>query len=353
MTDTTSASPETALSVDQAVERLMAKPAAEAAAPEPASAPEPVEAEPNSTASPPADDTPSEPSEVNGEGETEEVTDPAQAAEVTPPHWWTAEEKDHFAKLPPELQNVVLKKDKDREAVVTKAQQAAATATKQAEEARTAAEERAAESTKLMEQVTPLLTKAADVFKGRWDGATAEWWLGLSREDPAKYQELRPQFEYEIDQLQQLNTAKQAADQKAQNDRTEAESARRQEWVNGEAVKLKTLIPELMDPAKATAILPRIVAFAKANGVTEEQIANVGAAGYAMAYKAMLAEEAKASLTAPKPKAIPVPAKPAVKPASGQTQSRANSADSAKERLAKSGRPDDAVALLMARSQKG
>lgn len=346
MTDVATA--DTALTNDQAVERLMAKAAPEPVEATPApveAAPEPVETQTPSEAPSGAEETPSEPVEVNAEGEDAETVEAAQPS-IDAPHFWTAEEKEAFAKLPPELQNVVLKKAKDGEAVVSKAQMTASEAAKAAETARVAADAKVAETTALIARVNEVLPKAEAAARSKWDGID---WVRWARENPGDYTAGKAEYDADMLVIQQLKAVKDDADKKAETDRANAETARRQEWANSEAAILAKQIPDLADPAKSKPLTDRIIAYAKAQGYTDQEIGNASAKEWVLAHRAMLADEAKSSLTTPKPTPTPTTPKPAVRPGGAQTRSQATSAEAAKGALAKSGKTDDAVALLLAR----
>lgn len=353
MTIETDGGSESYLTTDQAVEKLLSRSAEAAPAPEPEAALEPVEAEPSehieSEAEPQAEEASSEPTEANATDETGDP-EPAEPA-IEAPHWWAAEAKAKFVGLPPELQSVILEQEKNRERGVTQTQQRAAEAARLAEDAAKASQAKATESQALIERLGTLLPKAEEVFKGKWDGATPDWWATLARDDPTNYVRYRAEFDADTALLQQTRTAKQEADEKARIDREKAQADEKLAWANKQAETLRTLVPDLADPQKAHELSKRIVEYAKSLGATDADIANAGAVQWKMAHDAMLAHEARSKLAAPKPKPV-VPARPPAKPGAASTRTPQTIVDTAKASLAKTGKPEDAVALLMARAQQ-
>lgn len=321
MTDTAASAPaDGPLSVDQAIATLIPETAqeVETAAPEEAV----VEQETEGDASAPevaedGDESPAE--ETEAEAETEAVEP------VDPPKYWSKDAKEAFAKLPADLQAVVLEQEGPREEAAAKAKSEAAELSKQAQ----------AEVAKVMqfsEQLSQFLPQAVETFKSKWDGvdwkATAE---AYGAEEAFK---MKVEMEAEQAQLQQLIAAQQQANKIA------AEKARQEDQK-----RLQELAPHLAEPAKRAEVLKYA---AEATGFDEKALEGASAIELMFIEKAMKWDRAQASLAA-KPKATPAPIKAPVKPAAKAPSPAIRQADTAKNRFAQTRSVDDAVAWLVSR----
>lgn len=357
MSLSTTPSAEGPISFDQAVTMMRdvpagvpereEEPAAAVAEPEQVEEADQTE-QPESDATPPAEDVPAEAPEPNGETEVEALEPEAPA--IKAPHWWAAEAKASFANLPPELQTVVLEQEKNRDRAISQAQQKATEAAKLADIARSASEAKATEITQFLERANAVLPAAEAAHKSKWDNID---WVRWAHEDPAAYTANRAIFEAETAQLQQLVAAKQTADGIAEKQRQDEAAKTHQEWAQGEAAKLATLVPDFVDPKEGKTRIDATVSFAKSAGFTAEQINNADASLYALAYDAMRWRQAQAAAKPPS-KPAPTPARPALRPPAAQaTTSTQRSATEAMTRLTKSGSTDDAVRALQALRRKG
>lgn len=377
MTDTVAPAPEGgALTVDGAVAAIMAGAPQEEATPE-IEAPEGDEdnadpgagdgdgsdTETEGGDQPPEDpDAAETPSDEGGQGGEAEGEKPQP---LDPPHFWSAEEKAKFAALPREIQETVLTHEKNRDAATSKAIQDAREAEKRAQEAvqnaQRAAEERQAEKQRL----DAILERAEQTFKAKWP-EVIDWVATLnnltaqhgSEEGLRQFSILKAEHEAETQQMQQLRAARQEAEEKAAREAKEREVARRQAFAREQVQRLAQIEPELVDPQKGPERFQRLVAFLNGRGISAEQLQDAGADELSIAYDAMRYREAqaqarqaaaKSSPNKPKPQGTP-PVKPsAPAPVVPQQQRRVAQLE---ERLKKSGSPEDAVALLLAR-QKG
>ena len=273
-----------------------------------------------------------EQSQQEGEAEEAEQAEAVEASPVEAPHWWPAEKKALFEKAPPEIQAVVLEQEKNREAAVTRAQQAAA-------EARKRAETEATQMSQFNAALNELLPRAKKVFSSRWDQVDWKTW---AETDPEAAFKGRLQMEEEQRQLQQLDAAKQIA---------AAEQYKK--FVSEEEEKLKTLAPDLCHPETGKTLRAELGKFLIERGARPEELPNVDARLLSLAYDAFRWQQAQAKAKAQiasKPKPAQAPQKTVVKPtASAPLRSpKQIKAEEALARLSRSGSIDDAVAFLNA-----
>lgn len=295
--------------------------------------------ETESEAEPIAAEDASEPSEAIA---GDEADDAEPAAEELPaidaPHSWDAEAKAKFAELPREAQEIIAARETERDKAISKAQQESA-------------EERKKISAELAKLGT--LTNTLDAHIPRWEQAFQDRWTGvdwtrvIDEVGAEQALKLKMQYETERDQLQRMHFVQQAT-----------RNAQHIEFVKGEFGKLAKLAPDLADEKKGAQLRPKVVQFLIENGAVSEQFGPVAdqirwlsAPQAAIAYDAMRYREAKATAL----KSNPVTAKskqPAIAPGAKQaaTPQKQKLAD-LNSRLNRTGKIDDAVALLKARSK--
>lgn len=328
MTD--SATPESGpLSVDAAIASLLPPEPVEQETPE-----APVEAagevtEPEGEAS--------SPEEAEGEAETppeaEETEAEAEAVEpVDPPKYWSKDAKEAFAKLPADLQAVVLAQEGPREEAAAKAKAEAAAKIQ-------AADAEVSKVAQLAEKLGEFLPQAIETFATRW-GSDPDW-VAYAQEHGAEAMTLaKAQHEAELKSLQKLSEAKQEADEQAHR-----------AFVKAEFEKLAVVAPDLVDPEKGAERRQQTTKYLIEAGVDRDSLKNISAAEMSIAYDAMRWRQAQARLKAgPTPKPVPA-AKPApARPAAAQSQTPTQrSAQQIANRFAQTKSFDDAVALLLAK----
>lgn len=344
------------LSMDAAV-ALMTAPAAEPEkieqpvaveaeqAPAEAAVEAPNEGEDTQSESATTDDDAGE-AEQPGDGEEAETPPEAAAEPVDAPQWWDAEAKAKFAALNPELQAIVRAQEDKRETVVTQAKAQAAEARKQAE-----SEVNGVKA--LAEQLATFVPQAVEMFKSEWESIDWDGWADRIQAEEDPDVAARDLVAYNKAVLGR-DRAK-ATLQKLQASQAEAEQIARQAFVREVAADLQEHAPELLRPENQKALGEYIVQ----SGLPPEAIGNASAKELIVAHKAMLwdqaqaAAKAKAATPAPKPITPPVrtvapvaaPAQ-AANPVNREIQRLNN-------RLSQTHSEDDAVALIMAMSQKG
>jgi hypothetical protein len=313
-----------AMTVDQAIESLTTTP-------EPEQPAAPVEAAVGAVAEPdspseaePTAEAPSEPEEVNAEGEEAEAEEPAQPA-IDPPPFWDADAKAAFASLTPEHQTIV-------SAQASKQATEASQAIQKAAERAKSAETQAARVSDLATGLNEFLPKAVETFKGRWDGID---WAAWADQDPTEAFKGKVAFEAEQKDIQRLTDARDQADRLAA-----------EQFVATEFAKLPEVAPDLVDPKEGPARRTALASYLLEHGVTREQLPNISAVEMSIAYKAMQFDKLKAA----PPKVALKPPTPAARPPArpGAASPTPNRASTAAARYAQTRSVDDAVALLMA-----
>lgn len=319
-----------AMTLDQAIESLTPQEQpAEAEAPEEATAE--AEQEPQGEASSPEETA--EEAENPEAGEETEAEDAEPVVALEPPKYWSQEAKARFADLPPELQEVVLAQEGPREEAAAKAKQEAA-------EVRQKAEQELQGVGKLAELLSAEIPKWQQAFQSKW-GSDPDWVAHAQQVGVEQATLDKLAYDQDLKQLQDAQNAQRIAEQKAFAT-----------YVQTEFAKLAEIEPELApdpkDPAKGADRRAEVVKYLTGQGISNEQINAISAAEMSIARKAMLWDQAKANLKAPKPKPAAPPAKSAARPAAVPAQSpQQRSAKQIANRFAQTRSIDDAVALLL------
>lgn len=281
-----------ALSVEDALVRMSEIEEAVESQPEP----EPEEQE--------AEEAAPEPEE-EGEPEAEPEEEEAQPEPIAPPQSWSAEDREKFAALPREAQEIIAKREAERDRGVAQQQQ-------QAAEARKRAEAEANQLAQLKPAIDQALNRANEQFKSRWEGMDAAQWQQLAQQDPNRYIALKAAYDADVSAQQQLEAARQQADAASWQSFSQAQTARLQE-----------LAPSLAtDQATQQEVFSYIQKTANA---TPEQMRWVSAEEFLIAHKAMLYDKAQAPQPKPQGKKV-VTVKPSTPPVP-QKQRRVAEAD--------------------------
>lgn len=340
------------LSVADAVQALREpEPEAAEAAPEGESAAEPEAEElpPESEAEPTAEEPLDPEAVIEEEPQTEELESDPETPAIAAPQSWDAEERATFKTLPPAAQEIILKRETERDRAVSKAQQEATGERKKAEAELT----NLAQFKTVFEQV---VTRAEKVFADKWANVD---WLAWAAQDPAAYTLGKAQFDAEQGELRQVQQAQTAAEQVKQ----QAEQTQFQNYVKAEYVELSQVAPEMADPKTGPALRSTVTEFLQGlhrsdgqRAIPDENITRISAIEMALARDAMEYRKLKASGKAvaarpavPATRPAPAPARaaaPSAAPATRPTAQR--TAEAAKNRFAQTRSTDDAVALLLA-----
>jgi hypothetical protein len=344
------------LSVEQATaairepEPAAETPAAEdAPAGEPAAEPEaeeaPAESEPEPTGEEPLDPE----AVIEGEDETAELeSDPATPA-IAAPQSWDAAERATFAKLPPAAQEIILKRETERDRAVSKAQQ-------ESTQARKTAEADLVGLAQIKTQFDQIATRAEKVFADQWANVD---WVAFARADPAACQIAQAEYNVHLGELQKVQQAQADAEKVQQL----AEQTAFQSYIREEFTELSQVAPEMADPKTGPVIRSSVTEFLRGlhrtdgqRAIPDENIERISAVEMALARDAMEYRKLKAAGKATAAR----PAVPATRPASAPARAAAPSAapparpprqrdyETAMSRLSEKGSVENAMAALQA-----
>lgn len=207
--------------------------------------------------------------------ETEEEGEPETPA-IAPPHFWTKEEKEKFSTLPPEVQEFVKARADADERYINQQKQDAA-------EARKAAVKEAEQFTEISKRIASAAKTAETRFADRWDGADPQWWAKLATEDPNQYTTLKAQYDADQYAKEQATAAREAT-----------ERVERERWVSEEGERLKSLVPQLFTP-EGKKVGEDLKGYLIQGGASEQDLSDLSAVAWQMAYKAMMYDRAQSA----------------------------------------------------------
>lgn len=247
--------------------------------------------------------------EATAEGETSEAEE-AQPEPLEAPQFWDAASKEHFGKLDPVIQQIILDKENERTAYVTRQAQEAA-------DKRKAADGEMQKLAQLTQGLDQFIPQAKKVFANRWEGADQpNFWTNVAAEYGAEGAlKLRGIYDQEAAALQKLETTQ-----------AQAQQVQFQRFVETETTKLHELVPDLADPKLGTSRKQALGTFLVGLNIPVAAIKHMTAVEAAIAYDAMQWRNGRATAAklatkkAPVPtqKTQPVKAAGAVKPQSTQ-----------------------------------
>jgi hypothetical protein len=348
MSDETTAAPsapsgQESISIEQATSLLQAAPV-EAAPEEKKGAAQVVDKAEAEEAAPETDSGTEQATEESAEGtgadeqetEASEEEQPA-APTIKPPASWAKDAQEAFAKLPPELQEVVSAREKEREAFANTKAQEAAQARKEREELLTYA----------TQEVTQTLRMAQDAIEGEFAGID---WLALQASDPNTFLQLDALRRQRLEKIQGLQQQRDTLAKEQDAVRVAQARATLQQ----EAEKVKPVLQGLMGETFSEKTFPgEITKYLVAQGVPEAVLGNMSTGWeLTISTKAMLydkMQQAKAQATK-KVASAPQVQKSGAKHMVADS-GRAQKAKSAYARLEKTGSIEDAVAAM--RSARG
>lgn len=307
------------LSIDQAVAALEL-PRKEPEAPAEAA---PAKEEPNSPAEPTAEDTTGGETPTDGEAtaETPEAEAEAEQPGVEPPKFWDADAKERFKALPPDVQEIIVRKEDERNAATARAMQENA----EKKKAFDAEASRLQQLTAGLDKQIPLALDALkyqrDAFNQKW--GNVDWNAAVDQYGGDAVIKLQMQRDAERAWLDDQA----ARIQQIQSAKDEAEKSHYQKFVAEEESKLAQLAPELTDPKLGNERKQALGKFLLESGVPAERIPHLTALEASFAYDAMKWRNGQATakkLVNATPTAAPVrktPAKPPASSTPGSTQS--------------------------------
>lgn len=260
---------------------------------------------------PPADELPATeaedgPEETPATGEEEGQSDPPaeKPAVIEPPKSLTAEEREAFAKLPPEAQQMIVRREGDREKALFRQSEELAEQRKAAEAERASYQQQTTEYLTRLQQLATLAIPDMQEFQKLQD---VDW----VSQNPAEAVVLEAKLK-----------STQARIGAIQNEMTQLEQRRaaeldrqRAEFTAKQAEILKTKIPEFADDAKRGDLVSKIRADLVDRGFNDREIGQVSDARLVeIALDAMRWRQHQATLRSAQAKAATPPAPRVQKP---------------------------------------
>jgi len=265
--------------------------------------------------------------EEQADAEVDATADEPEQPAIEPPVSWTKADKELFASLPPEAQQVIAQREKARDTEVNRTQQEIAA------ERKALAEREALFSNYEQEKRTLedlLLAKLPPEPDPR-----------LIDTNPTEYWRQKAHFDRAVGELQGIVARRQEAEAK-QAQEIEAQEA---EHRKAEAAELVKLIPELKGE-KGREIASEIATYGHSLGYDDATLGIANANDLHVLYKAMKWDRAQEAARAAKTKPVPKVSAPGV--ARSKAELNADTRRSVLQKLNSSGTVEDAVAALQA-----
>lgn len=276
-----------------------------------------------------------------GEDETGQ-SEPGKSPAIEPPVSWTAEEKQLFATLPPETQSAIARRESEREKLTLTQSREVSERVKAVEAEREQLANIRAQQTNALSGLLIQLYPELDRFqKVDWDT--------LARERPAEWAQQRQAFD---GLMMRINLAQQQLGQIRQNETTEQQK-RGQEFLKQQRDLLVEKVPDFADTAKFKAFGDDVLRYVPE--ITKEELGSISDHRYLLVLKDALAyrkgtalrKEAQTKITPAKPTAQRLAPAPRRSGSAGE-EAQARVLSGLHDNLRKSGRTDDAAALLVA-----
>lgn len=205
------------------------------------------------------------PEETPASGSEEGQSDPRAAAAIEPPKSWSAEDRAIFAKLPPEAQAIVARRESNRDGEVQRRISEIANERQGWEAEREAIQTQRNQYLQSLQQLTALAVPEAKQFEGID-------WQRLANENPAEYVRLSGVRDAVLGRLGALQAETQRTTQAAQAD----QAKRFESVVAGERAKLHEQVPEFADAEKGPKLIGEMRGFLRdAYGFSDAEIGSV------------------------------------------------------------------------------
>lgn len=272
-------------------------------------------------------------------------SEPPETGAIEPPDTWTAKEKQQFDALPPEAKAAIepfLRRDRERDALLSTQSRKAAEEAKQTETLRQSVATERAQQAQLLQgvllQLNPELQRFANID-----------WAKLAAEKPAEWAQQRQAYE---DITQRINAAQGYVNVLQQQQRAETDKQRK-EFLATEQQRLIAIIPEFADPIKGKALAKDI-----SDTLTEIKPEEWGAIAdhryLLIARDAMLYRKAVAARAAAQKKQVPASQsnvrtlKPVARQPGAGEDAQQRQVSALHENLRKTGSHRDAAAVMVA-----
>lgn len=206
-------------------------------------------------------DTGADESRPTGDEDDKGQGEQSRAAAIEPPQSWNAEEKQAFSQLPPALQQAVVRRESQREAVLTQRSQEAAEASRAFQAERQAAVAQRGEFLAGLQKMMVLAAPEAAALENID-------WVAVQAQSPAEYTRLHALREGMRSRLGQIEA------QFQQNQQLFAAQQQQQlaEHVAREAVKLNESWPDFADEAKGSTLRKELSTYLSNGGFTPKEL---------------------------------------------------------------------------------
>ena len=187
--------------------------------------------------------------------------EPQRAAAIEPPQSWSADDKQAFSQLPPALQQTVVRRESEREAVLTRRSQEAAEARNAFQAERQAA---VAQRTEYLQSLQKMMVLAAP------EAAALENvdWVQVQAQSPAEYTRLHALREGMRARLGQID----AQFQQAQQQLAGLQQQQLAEHVSREVAALNERWPDFADAAKGPVLRKELSTYLRSGGFTPQEL---------------------------------------------------------------------------------
>ncbi|MEM8971750.1 MAG: hypothetical protein AAGD43_06805 [Pseudomonadota bacterium] len=202
-----------------------------------------------------------------------------------------------FAKLPPELRDWVSTREANRQADYTRKTTAISEQKRELDQSIGAALQRVQAYDSILSEFTDQKLEPPDP--------------ALRATDPYEYEDQLTNYVYRKDQQEKAANER----QRLANEAQELQTTARKNWLVEQGEKLKELEPTFADKKRGPKLRKQMKDYAKKQGYTDQQLANISAQDSVVLLKAMRYDAAMAQKKAepkPKPKDPPTVAKPGV-----------------------------------------
>lgn len=187
--------------------------------------------------------------------------DEQHPAAIEPPTSWPSDAKKAFAQLPPELQQTVVQRESEREAVLTRRSQEAAENRRAFEAERTAAAAQRTDYLRSLEQVMALAMPEAQALQN-------VDWVATQRDNPTEFTRLQA---LQIGLQQRLGTIGQAYSQALQQQQQYQAQALHQR-VEQERTLLNTAWPDFADQARGNQLRGDLTKYLGGAGFSNDEM---------------------------------------------------------------------------------
>lgn len=270
---------------------------------------------------PEAEDTAVDENQPSGE-EDDETADDVEDQPIDPPASWTEEERDIWNSLPPELQESLSTRERERRAELDRRMSESDRLAQSIKDREKAIEQQRNEYAERLEYVEQLQTARVNEVEARYKGQfpDIQTWddvRHMQQMDPMRYQEWQIiQQEYQSRQQEMQAIQQQSTELKSQ--KTAEQQKQAKEFYKTEADKFLQKHPEFSDPQRLPKLKQAVLDTMKNTGFSDEEIGSAFSVGglaidhraREIIYKAALYDQAKNNVTTSKPKAAPSVQKP-------------------------------------------